>query len=241
MNRKQQAFVCEMLRHGNKAEAYKAAYKPQSDDPRSIESASGRLLKIAEIAEAIQTIQDRIYAEVQVELKACKQHEALTRQRKREILAQMAEGQWIMQPPPDNIKGKPTVVLVPTLKERLRAIDMDNRMTGAYSIEERAEIENEEKHNKTQRSGTVEKEVVSGNKQAQQEIYVPLPVADKKKPFVMPVIKSRDPLLNGPVIGNPDAIVPALPLRGTCGSCMQERGVSIPYESKPAWLQTIRV
>src|SRR6187551_576560 len=58
--------------------------------------------------------------------------ELLTVQRKRELLAQIAEGKWMEQPPPDHIEGQRVPVMVPTLKERLKAIDMDNRMDGSY-------------------------------------------------------------------------------------------------------------
>jgi phage terminase small subunit len=227
MNRKQQAFVCEMLRHGNKAEAYRAAYKPQSDNPRSIESASNRLMKTPEVAEAIRSVQQRIYAEVQEELKARMLHEALTMQRKREILAQIAEGQWIMQPPPDSIEGKPTAVLIPTLKERLKTIDMDNRMTGAYTAKQTAQPTEEEKHNKTQHSPEPrEKETTQEEKLPREKgIYAPVP-GGKKHPFVLPFINSDDPLLNRSANGSSKLQLPRI------------RQLS---PVKPAWLQTIRV
>ncbi|WP_276132300.1 terminase small subunit [Polluticoccus soli] len=225
MNRKQQAFVCEMLRHGNRAEAYRAAYKPQSDNPRSVESAANRLMKNPEIAEAVQTVQDRIYAEVQEELKARVLHETLTTQRKREILAQIAEGQWIMQPPPDNIEGKPTAVLIPTLKERLRAIDMDNRMTGTYSRKENVEVENEGKDNKTQQSEQPRQEAPLAEQFYDKEVDEPIP-GQKRMPFIVPVIGSRNPLLNH---GLDKPLLPVVP-----GMEELKRG------NRP-WLQTIRV
>jgi hypothetical protein len=227
MNRKQQAFVCEMLRHGNKAEAYRAAYKPQSDNPRSIESVANRLLKIPELAEAIRSVQQRIYAEVQEELKARMLHEALTVQRKREILAQIAEGQWIMQPPPDSIDGKPTAVLIPTLKERLKAIDMDNRMIGAYTTKQTAQPTEEEKHNKTQQpSEPLEKEITPEEKlPRERDIYAPVP-GGKKHPVVLPFINSRDPQLNRSANGSSSLQLPRIHQLS-------------PVE--PAWLETIRV
>lgn len=211
MNLKQQAFVCEMLRHGNRAEAYKAAYQTKSNNPRSLQSAADRLMKNPEVAAAIQSVHERIYAEVQEELKARITHEVLTAQRKREILAQIAEGEWMVQPPPEELSNQRTAVLIPTMKERLKAIDMDNRMTGAY------EKENAAKHNNTQQ----EPPVADNN---EEPVVVPPPLQQTpppaqhiRTPFIIPVVDTHDPQLNKP-------------LSNTAMSAQQH-----------PWLQTIRV
>ncbi|MCD6064986.1 MAG: Terminase small subunit [Flavipsychrobacter sp.] len=218
MNPKQQAFVCEMLRHGNRAEAYKAAYNPRSNNPHSLQSAADRLMKNPEVAEAISSVHERIYAEVQEELKTQMLCEVLTTQRKRELLAQIAEGEWMVQPPPYDMPGQRTAVLIPTLKERLKAIDMDNRMTNAY------EKENATKHNNTQQEPPTE----TGNAstvEAQQELINHSPRI--RTPFIIPVVDTQDPQLNKP--------------RQAATAVEAQRIIANLTTQPPAWLQTIRI
>ncbi|WP_276133602.1 terminase small subunit [Polluticoccus soli] len=196
MNPKQQAFVCEMLRHGNRAEAYKAAYHSTSNNQHSLQSAANRLMKNPEVSGAIRSVHERIYAEVQEELKARITREVLTVQRKRELLAQIAEGEWMLQPPPADMSEQRTAVLIPTLKERLKALDMDNRMTGAYEKEETT------KHNNTQQEppDTANNDeavtLVPATESVQQ---TPQPLPHIRMPFIIPVVDTHDPQLNRPV------------------------------------------
>lgn len=239
MNQKQQAFVCEMLRHGNRAEAYRNAYHPKSDNPRSLQSAAGRLMKNPEVAEAIWSAQERIYAEVYEDLKARVLREELTVQRKREILAQIAEGDWIIQPPPDEVPDQPTAVLIPTLKERLKAIDMDNKMTGAYRNENiGAQPAEREEHNlpnsetgettEVQQKTTIEEPSLNNPTAiAPCTVFFPLHYSKEKKPFMHPGIKN-DPRLNKPA---------------TCTPTIAEVRTFMANKpaQQPSWMETIRL
>ncbi|WP_276132473.1 terminase small subunit [Polluticoccus soli] len=205
MNLNQHAFVCELLRHGNKCEAYKTAYNPQTENPRSIESAANRLMKDPEVTAAIAEAQERILEEARQVLKEKYIAELLTVQRKRELLAQIAEGKWMEQPPPDHIEGQRTPVMVPTIKERLKAIDMDNRMDGSYQaaarsveIPEQPEGQNEPGSQppavpcKTQQNATKQPATLPTT------IYVPVTNGKMEKPVTEPRIEPPLPFLNTP-------------------------------------------
>lgn len=133
MNLKQQRFITEMLRHGDKVVAYKIAYQSDSASYTTLESAANRLLKNPEVAAAIQSTVDRIRHEVEEELKAEMRRELLSVQRKREILARIAEGDVYIE---QTFKGKGcqtcTQMAKPTINQMLKAIDIDNRMAGDY-------------------------------------------------------------------------------------------------------------
>lgn len=133
MNLKQYAFVTEMLKHGDKIIAYKNAYQSPSASYTTLESAANRLLKNPEVAAAIQSTLDRIRHEVEEELKDELRKELLSVQRKREILARIAEGDVYIE---QTYKGKGcqscTQMAKPTINQMLKAIDIDNRMAGDY-------------------------------------------------------------------------------------------------------------
>ncbi len=133
MNLKQYAFVTEMLKHGDKIIAYKNAYQSPSSSYTTLESAANRLLKNPEVAAAIQSTLDRIRHEVEEELKDELRKELLSVQRKREILARIAEGDVYIE---QTYKGKGcqscTQMAKPTINQMLKAIDIDNRMAGDY-------------------------------------------------------------------------------------------------------------
>ncbi|WP_276131935.1 terminase small subunit [Polluticoccus soli] len=208
MNMNQHSFVCELLRHGNKCEAYKTAYRPQNENPRSIESAANRLMKNPEVSAAITEAQERMLEEARQELKEKYVAELLTVQRKRELLAQIAEGKWMEQPPPDHIEGQRVPVMVPTLKERLKAIDMDNRMDGSYRATAqnqatetgelpRAQNETElippaREKDKTQQNTTKQPVKVPA------AIYVPVTNNKIEKPAIEPQVVPPAPYLNTP-------------------------------------------
>lgn len=133
MNLKQHAFVTEYLRFGDPVIAYHNAYKCYQSSSRTKESAANRLLKNPEIAAAIYNAQSRIRAEVEQELKAELRKELLSIQRKREILARIAEGDVYIE---QNYKGKDcrncTQLVKPTINQMLKAIDLDSKLAGHY-------------------------------------------------------------------------------------------------------------
>lgn len=133
MNLKQYRFVTEYLKWGDAALAYKNAYNCKSDNYRAIESAANRLLNTHEIAEAIEEAEARLRAEAEATVKAKLTSELLTIQRKREILARIAEGNIYIE---QQYKGRDcktcTQMVKPSINQMLKAIDLDSRLAGDY-------------------------------------------------------------------------------------------------------------
>lgn len=135
MTNKQHAFVTEYLRRGDKIIAYCLAYKKESRNYTAIESAANRLLRTPEVAQAIDSVQKAIRAEVEYELKQQLYTELLTVQRKRELLARIATGRMTAV---QQHKGKDCrtceQIVTPTINQMLKAIDLDNKMAGHYTL-----------------------------------------------------------------------------------------------------------
>ena len=135
MNNKQHAFVTEYLRHGDKIIAYNLAYKKQTNNYTAIESAANRLLRDPEIAHAISSVRDAIRHEVEQEIRQQLRTELLSIQRKRELLAQIATGELCAI---QVYKGKDcnqcTQMVRPTINQMLKAIDLDNKLAGHYTV-----------------------------------------------------------------------------------------------------------
>ena len=166
MNEKQQRFITEFMRYGDKILAYKAAYNNPSPDPDVIISAANRLLRRPEVREVIETAQKRIRAEVEAELKAELKQELLTVQRKRELLAQIATGEALIE---QHTKGKNcnmcTILQRPNFTQMLKAIDLDSRLAGHYktnghgTVRPVQQAEKTEKQNKKEQSVALEEGV----------------------------------------------------------------------------------
>lgn len=133
MNLKQYRFVTEYLKWGDPAHAYKLAYNCKSNNYRSMESAANRLLNNPEVATAIQEAEARLRSEAEMEVKQRITAELLTVQRKREILARIAESNVYIE---QQYKGKDcktcTQMVKPTINQMLKAIDLDSRLAGDY-------------------------------------------------------------------------------------------------------------
>ena len=205
MNTNQHRFVCEMLRHGDKKKAYRAAYDPTNQNERSIESAANRLMKNQEVADAIEEAENRMYAEAEQELRERYVSQLLSVQRKRELLAQIAEGNWIEQPPPDHITDHPIAVMVPTLKDRLKAIDMDNRMDGSYRVmppspEAPAAEENKDEANPP--GNTERTKTQPANNSPAGAVYIAVKGNRIEKPQITPKVVPPHPFLNKAVDAN---------------------------------------
>ncbi|MCB0698954.1 MAG: hypothetical protein H6551_12120 [Chitinophagales bacterium] len=135
MNQKQQRFVTEYLRIGDKVIAYRIAYQTRSTNLRSLESAVNRLLNDPEVAKAISDVQSRIRADVEQELKEEFRRELLSVQRKRELLAAIATGDILVE---QHYKGKGcatcTQLVRPTINQMLKAIDIDSKLARHYTV-----------------------------------------------------------------------------------------------------------
>lgn len=144
-------FVNNMIRHGDIDKATIVAYPHTADDCKVRRTYSGRLMKHPKIIDAIkrrggiigkitQQEEEKALAEVANEIKEELKQEfrdiLLTAVRKREILKQIAEGQLeilVRKPVWDKTQGKFVTVPVmepPSHKDRLAAIELDNRMSG---------------------------------------------------------------------------------------------------------------
>lgn len=135
LNLKQQTFITEYLRLKDKVMAYRAAYGNEESNYNTLESAANRLLRNPEIAEAIQSVMDNVRREVEAELKQEMKTELMSLHRKRELLAQIAEGDMYVE---QNYKGRGcntcTVLVRPTINQRLKAIHLDNQLAGHYPV-----------------------------------------------------------------------------------------------------------
>ena len=133
MNLKQYRFVTEYLKWGDPAHAYKLAYNCKSNNYRSMESAANRLLNNPEISTAIEEAEARLRSEAEQEVKQRITAELLTVQRKREILARIAESNVYIE---QQYKGKDcktcTQMVKPSINQMLKAIDLDSRLAGDY-------------------------------------------------------------------------------------------------------------
>ncbi len=133
MNPCHQLFITQMLLHGDKARAYKAAY-PAAKEERSILSAANRLLSRPEISDAINGARNRIRTEAEQELKEQLKTEMLSVERAKELLTEIAEGRLLTEKQVRQKDGSyETMMVAPTLGERMRAITIYLRMTGQLS------------------------------------------------------------------------------------------------------------
>lgn len=163
MNEEQQRFVTEFLRYGDKIIAYKTAYDNPSSDPDVIISAANRLLRNPEVKAVIEAAQNRIRSEVEAEVKAELKQELLTVQRKRELLAQIATGEALIE---QHTKGKNcnmcTILQRPNFTHILKAIDLDSRLAGHYKTNGHSTVrpvqqtEKVEKQNKKEQTAALE-------------------------------------------------------------------------------------
>lgn len=133
-----QKFISEYCKTGDHIEAYKKAY-PQAKT-QSARVNGLRLLNNATIKQGIKQFEAKVSIpaaeEAKEELKVEIKTEAFTAARKKEILRLIAEGkemnkEYRMQ---RDESGKKVPVLVgvkpPTLQDRMKAIELHNKMTG---------------------------------------------------------------------------------------------------------------
>lgn len=161
MNLKQHTFVTEYLRRGDQVMAYMHAYNRFDANYKTIESASNRLLKKPEIAQAIHDAQTRVREQVEQELAQELKDQVLTIEHKRQLLFKIATGEMVVE---QNYKGKNctqcTQFIHPSINQMLKAIDIDNKLTHQYpknlytfpvvTKQTATEEKNIQKHNKTQ-------------------------------------------------------------------------------------------
>lgn len=161
LKREHKIFINEYLIDGDKKRAYKVAY-PNCTDLTAL-SNSLRLLQKSYISERIKEETARIeqdaYNQLVQDEKDKRQYKILTTLQKRELLYQIAFGEIEIEMKKvvfDPIQKKfdtVTIIGKPDFSERLKALDMDNKMSGAYppvgvqtSWDANAPIQHEHKH-----------------------------------------------------------------------------------------------
>lgn len=155
-NSKHGIFINEVAKHGDRILAYKTAY-PHVTNSRVASTNATRLLKKADIALAVETqkkkLQDLANLATAQQLASTAVAETLTFVRKREILAQIVKGDYLLPKiipvrevietrtkngvKREFITSMKKVMAPPDHADVLKAMDIDSRLTGDYAAEKR--------------------------------------------------------------------------------------------------------
>ncbi len=165
MNIKQHSFITYYLQSGDKVAAYKAAYNSKSNNETALESAANRLLRRPDVSEAIKLTLQTVRGQAETELKDQLKVELLSVSEKRAMLASIARGELVPQSIPVGRDIWRTGALLPTINQRLKAIDIDNKIAGLY--------------NKAETNGAEIEEEIG---ELYREIYIPETKDNKKQP-----------------------------------------------------------
>ena len=144
MNLKQQTFITCYLQTGNKLQAYKTAYHSKSNNDNALESAANRLLRRPDVGEAIRLTLQTVREQAETELKDQLRVELLSVNEKRAMLASIARGEPVPQSVPVGNDIWRTGAMLPTINQRLKAIDIDNKISGLYNKTEAMDAETEQ-------------------------------------------------------------------------------------------------
>lgn len=145
IKRQYQVFIDEMIKHGDQVKAYKVAYPKASDEAARVNSY--KLLQNATIQSAVKKGADKIRSlaenkaveELKDEIKA----NVLSALQKRELLLKIATGAIEIptkRPAWDSEQRKYVmvpVIDVPDFGERMKAIDLDNKMAGDFAADKK--------------------------------------------------------------------------------------------------------
>jgi phage terminase small subunit len=153
MNPQQQTFVSEMLRHGDKQQAYRTAY-PGTQSDKTIESAVNRLLKHPEVKQAIDEPTNRIRAEAEAELKQRLQAELVDLYETQKTLSQIIRGQYTTERQVRIKGGFETIDVKPTVGQVLTALNTWFRLNGYIGQPATLKRASGEARTKTQQSTT---------------------------------------------------------------------------------------
>jgi hypothetical protein len=143
LNKAQKIFVEEMVRHGDEDLAVEIAYPQLKGNNKQIRTYCGRLMKNEEIASVIHQrsseIQQLATSEATESLKNEIVSNALTAIEKRNLLSEIAKGSARIQESfmKWNKKGEPemeTWYREPTAFEKIKAIEVDNKMAGDNAV-----------------------------------------------------------------------------------------------------------
>ena len=134
-------FITTYLRHRSMYTAYCIAYNVEDQRQyESIMAAAQQLMDDPEVGGLIRSVLEHVHYEVEQEIRAELKTELLTVQRKRELLANIATGEmYAIQ----NYKSKDcnqcTQMVRPTINQMLKAIDLDSKLAGHYTVKQSAD------------------------------------------------------------------------------------------------------
>jgi hypothetical protein len=139
MNIEQHNFITQYLRHSSAYTAYCIAYNVEDQSQyESIMSAAQQLMDDPDVGGVIRSVLDGVRHDVEQEVRAKQKTELLTVQSKRELLARIARGELTAV---QHYKGKDcnhcTQMVLPTINQMLKAIDLDSKLAGHYSVDKR--------------------------------------------------------------------------------------------------------
>ncbi len=139
MNIEKHSFITEYLRHNSPYTAYCLAYKPEdASQYESIMTAAQQLMDAPEVGGVIRSVLEGVRHDVEQEIRAQQKTQLLTMQCKRELLARIARGELTAV---QHYKGKDcnhcTQMVLPTINQMLKAIDLDSKLAGHYSVDKR--------------------------------------------------------------------------------------------------------
>ncbi len=139
MNIEQHNFITQYLRHNSAYTAYCIAFNVEDQSQyESIMCAAQQLMDDPEVGGVIRSVLEGVRHDAEQEIREQQKTELLTIQRKRELLANIATGEMYAV---QNYKGKDcnqcTQMVRPTINQMLKAIDLDSKLAGHYSVDKR--------------------------------------------------------------------------------------------------------
>ena len=129
--------------------------------------AAQQLMDDPEVGGLIRSVLEHVQYEVEQEIRAELKTELLTVQRKRELLANIATGEMYAV---QNYKGKDcnqcTQMVRPTINQVLKAIDLDSKLAGHYSVRQATvdslQLTKSENTSETQQNATAHLSLAGG-------------------------------------------------------------------------------
>jgi hypothetical protein len=135
MNHRHQVFITQMLLHGDKEEAYSAAYPLAKG--RSISVGANKLLADPEVKKALDKAHANVHKKLEAEIAEQKKAEMLTTERMKELLTKIAEGELETTRQLRTKDGYEPVQEKPAHWHILRAIYTYCRITGQFKQAEK--------------------------------------------------------------------------------------------------------
>lgn len=151
---KHKRFADEYIKHGDATKAYRAAYPKVKEETARVNSY--KALQNTTVQDYIKERSDKITEIANQKLAETQFKDLLTTAEKRFILRQIARGE-LLEEYNQVLKGElKKVKRLPNLIERIKAIELENRMTGDHNEKSEASI--------IDKDGNVVFDIIFGNK-----------------------------------------------------------------------------